>query len=293
MNKDTILPGGEGEIKATLSAGKRSGPMKKSIRVETNDPKNSNVTIFLAANVQVDFSLEPAYLSFGRVSKKDLGTERIVKVVGDDSTKFTITKLEPKGPGYDAQILPPEKEGEGQRISVKLKSDIAVGNFRSDLVVHSNHPKYPTTMININAVVLGHIQIQPERIYFRLIPGQEPEERIVSIMNTDKKQFKILSMNIEPEPIPNSSARQRSLVKYIEASKDDLEIAELEPDVNGNKRVSLKFKKGLNAGERVQGKVVIKTDDKAQETVTLYYHAFSQLPRDAEKGKTTPTKPTK
>jgi len=235
----------------------------------------------LVANVDVDFSLEPEYVSFGRITAGEIkDNERIVKVIGDDCTKFTITKVVPKEAGIVAKILPPEKEGEGQRISVTLSKDVPVGNFRSALEVHSTHPKYPMNLIQVSAIIMGHIQTQPERVYFRVVPNVETEERIITVFSADKSSnFKILSMNIEPEPIPNSTARQKSVITYLEATKDDLEMKMLEPDAEGKQRISLKLKRKFNPGERVQGKIVLKTDDKSQDSVNIYYHIFSELPR--------------
>ena len=47
-----IKPGQSSSIKATFNAGSYRGPVTKAIYVYTNDPKNSEVVLYLKADVQ-------------------------------------------------------------------------------------------------------------------------------------------------------------------------------------------------------------------------------------------------
>ncbi|MBN2382421.1 DUF1573 domain-containing protein [bacterium] len=281
--KDLIPPGQEGEIKATLRVGKSKNSMKKAVYVETNDPDNKKVTLFLVANVKIDFTLEPSFVSFGRVSKEELGQEQIIKVIGDDSLNYKLTGVESDNPALEARILPPERDGEGQRVALKLNQKVSTGILKGMIKIKSNHPNYATILVSVHGIILGHIQVDPERLYFSIKPGQDNEVKIVTVTNTERKDYKILAMKIEADPIHKSSAQRHALITYLEAKPDDLIMKEIEPDSSGNKRISFTLNRKLNPGERLQGKVVLTTDDKTQEQVTIVFHAFAQLARNQEK----------
>jgi len=67
-----IPPGGVGEIKATFKSKGYQGKVKKSVTVETNDPKKRTVRLTLKGSVVPDVKVEPRHLNFGKVCRHGL-----------------------------------------------------------------------------------------------------------------------------------------------------------------------------------------------------------------------------
>lgn len=276
LSNDIIVPGESGEIKATLTAGGNQGFMKKAILIETNDPDNKVITVFIKANIIIEFALEPYFVSFGQVTKGNIKVKKMIKVIGKDTSKYQIKDVGSKDRYIKAEILPPESDETGQRIALTLSGEIPIGPYRGSVVVHTDHPKHNTIIVVINAIVSGHIQAKPDRIFFRLIHGHDPKEKIITVTNTRKKDFKIVSIAIEPDTSIKKSAESKIPITNLDASKDDLDIKMLGPDTFGNQKISVRFKRDLKPGEHVRGSIVLTTDDVDQKTVSIYYNAFAQ-----------------
>ncbi len=54
-----VPPGGAGEIKATFKSKGYNGAVKKTVTVETNDPKNRMVRLSLAGKVLAEVAVTP------------------------------------------------------------------------------------------------------------------------------------------------------------------------------------------------------------------------------------------
>ncbi|MBW1713932.1 MAG: DUF1573 domain-containing protein [Deltaproteobacteria bacterium] len=55
----TIPPGGQGKITVKVNTAGYKGPVRKSVRVETNDPHNTRLRLYLEAQVTPVFSVKP------------------------------------------------------------------------------------------------------------------------------------------------------------------------------------------------------------------------------------------
>ena len=65
MSANEIPPGEEGKITVKVKSGSRQGPLRQTVKVQTNVPKRENMILTITANVLVDVAvLPPSLLRF-------------------------------------------------------------------------------------------------------------------------------------------------------------------------------------------------------------------------------------
>jgi len=235
------------------------------------------VTLKLKAFIEVEFSVDPTYLSFGRISKNEVAKPKIAQVVGKELAKLKVHKVEADSPYVETKLFPPEKKGKGQRVEVSLKKGLPVGSFRSKVLLHSNNSKMKTATLSINAYITGNIKLSPERVIFRVSTQNSRPTQVVKLTNNVKKDFQILSAEVMEDDSEPKAKRGRTT--YTKASKDDLIIKINKGKEAATANLALTFNKKLQTNERINGKIRVRTNDKEQEEVIVQYYAFSMAPR--------------
>lgn len=287
MSQDTILPGGEGEIKATLKAGRHKGKLRKNVNIYTNDPANRMVVVNIEAMIEVEFSVEPPYVSFARLKKNEAGKTQYVTVIGKDMDKLVIEKIDTNSPHVDAVYVAPDAENPKPRIAVTLKKSVPVGQFRTEVSVTSNNEKQPTTTFFVNAFVTGNVTATPSRMIFRVTPQMPHPTQVITIKNEENEDFEVTGFEVEDKPFPVQNNPKSNLV-HLQATKDDLKV-EIAPvnkdDKKDGVKITCTFERTLQPGQRLAGRMTVKTNDPEQPTLDVQYHAFAQAQQNLTSNK--------
>lgn len=122
------------------------GPIRANLRFETDDERKPNFNVSVTGLITGPIQIVPSALTFS--SRKD--AEVLVRKVTLTSKGrgFKIQNVENNSPHLAIETL--EKEsGKSYEIEVKLSPDAPKGQFRENLVIHTNNKEQPEITIPI------------------------------------------------------------------------------------------------------------------------------------------------
>ena len=154
LDKKELEPGEIAKLDVKLNITARSGSVVKTVFIETNDPVNPNVNLYLKAEVQVDIELTPSqYFNFDELK---LGKESTSKLILKNNSEQTVSFADVSvAPDYVTVNLPKEfslKPHEEYEIVAKV-TPINKGYFGCVLKMRTSNPEYPEISIQGSAVV--------------------------------------------------------------------------------------------------------------------------------------------
>jgi len=194
LSNNTILPGENGEIKATLNTVNYGGKVTKTISVLSNDPNTSNHKLTISGEVIEEISFKPKNINFGSF-RADNQSENTVKVSvkSQSGPDFKIVKVASSKPYVETSVSD-NQEGKFT-ITATLKNHHEIGRFSGKIFLESNSTKQPKTSIIFYGVVEGDITINQRRIYYGTVPeGREITKKLFVKIN--ESHIRILSSKI-------------------------------------------------------------------------------------------------
>ncbi len=265
MLTDTdIPPGGEGKIEVTFDSKHKTGQQKKSITVESNDPKNPRATLNITAFVEIVFGFEQYSLDVGRVRKGKQVSISTSMIVKDPSIAKTVafTSSSPQFSAKVVQAVPGSGSTPGRlTIEVHGTSDIPVGRINAALTARAGDGATPDATLPITGTVVGNVDITPEAVQFFVDTSKtnsESVKQVVKVISTvDGAQVHILSVK---------DVDQR-LMFHV-----DTLVADKQYEVT-----LVPIPAVMKARTNVSGAITITTDDKEQpETPVTYWISFGR-----------------
>lgn len=135
LKKDVVAPGESGEITATFKIGGRTGLQQKTVRVETDDPKQPSTTLTLKTAVGQWLSLQPSFIfwGFGEEPKTKTIVVRAAKnapvrdlKVSSSSSDFNL-KVQRVGEGGEFRIeVRPKQTSQPVSATLAIQADPAL-----------------------------------------------------------------------------------------------------------------------------------------------------------------------
>ena len=140
------------------------GPVESQALVHWNDHSYAPVRLTLRGIVTPIISLQPFPAVFFSVYQ-DEGGEGMVKIVNRDDRPLEITRLEPLGSHFTAQIrtLVPGAE---YALVVRVPAGTEFGRFQEGVVIHTNQPARPEVPVAVNVFVKPVLYASPEAVDF-------------------------------------------------------------------------------------------------------------------------------
>lgn len=274
LTRDVLKPGEIGEIEVTFDAMRYHGYINKRIDVYTNDPGNSHIELVLLAHVDVEFDIEPLIINFGQISLRDYGITRFATIHARDQENLEIVSIEKEGDFFDAEVVKPEKKDENYQLSISLNKNIKVGALRGKVTLHSNNAKVPEVSIDVAVYVKGHLKLKPRNGSFRIGSKSDPVQQVVYVEDTGNPDFMITDIVLVPsETLDTDSADKKTAP--LEITQKDFKF-NIEPVANkkGAIKITITFLKELEYGQRITGRLLIKTNEKSEPELQYQYHAF-------------------
>jgi uncharacterized membrane protein len=88
LDKDKLNPGEVATVDVTFNVGSKAGVNSKTIRISSNDPKNSTIIYRLSADVQKEIEISPSYFAFNQM---EVGKKKTSKITIKNTSKKSIT----------------------------------------------------------------------------------------------------------------------------------------------------------------------------------------------------------
>jgi hypothetical protein len=138
-------------LEVTLSREAEIGNLYGSIRLHTNNPKNSIVSVPVQAYIIGEITLRPQVFGFGTV-KKGATESREITVTKSREKTLAILKVESDLPWLltDVKVL---EKGSKYEITAKVGPDAPEGRVRGKVTIHTNNQKQPV----LTALVFAYV----------------------------------------------------------------------------------------------------------------------------------------
>ncbi len=257
LDSDVVEPGGATFISAKFDTTGFRGEKVKTIRVYTNDPKQTSTVLTLQGVVETDVVIEPERLNFKSVTRGEKATaEAIVSVRKGKGIKIVnIVSRSDKITVEKEDLSPKDRPDTRFRVRVTLSEDLPLGNFRSRVVMNTSSKETPVANLSVFAFVQGDLQLEPKNASFGLLEGPLKNGMIkeVVLKNLGKKPVSLLGVKSDHPEIEGS-------------------FSVLEP----GQRYAIKVTLRKSATGVIRGRLTLKTDstEKDQKEISLPVYAI-------------------
>ena len=251
---EVIPPGGEGKVSVKVNTVARQGSFTRSVKLATNDPSNSQITLSVKMDVGKEITIRPsARFSWYANIDEEVSKKFFVSSIDAD---FLISKIESRNPDFkiNYEKLPPNScdEKSCYEVNVTFSPRKAIARYSEIITIFSNSKKQPQTSLWITGKVKGPIQYEPESIAF-LVSAKKPNKPSATIL-LSKAQGGLKILDI----VSDNPAVKTSLTPIEEGKRYTLTVS-VDGDLKAIER------------NRLRGKITIKTaEDKQQEIIIPY-----------------------
>ena len=192
----TIPPGGVGQVTLQVNTTGYQGKITKSAQVTSNDPRQRQRKIYLAINVRTYIIVEPGTkILFRGTVGEDI--RRVVSIRAADDQPLEITKVQSNlRSAIDYKL---NRKDEAHQYELEVVSKATDRKTASGFItLHTNHPKKKVVKLSIHIRIRPELEAWPNTITFQegSQTGSKSKEskRVLTIMNTRGKNFRILEM---------------------------------------------------------------------------------------------------
>jgi hypothetical protein len=154
LSAKQVKPGESGQIEVRLNPS-GEGRVSKTIRVSTNDPKQSSILLSVRAYVEPEFIMSPRVINFGRVPHgKEVVSESIVTIpAGGSASLVTASTTDENLSVRLGAVL--DSNGKSQRIIVALKPDAKEGDHFGVVVIKTTSKFMPELKLIVRSSVIA------------------------------------------------------------------------------------------------------------------------------------------
>ncbi len=256
-----IPPGGEGKIEVTFDASHKKGDQKKSITVESNDPRSPRSILGISAFVEVLFGFDESNLDLGRFLRGQSISKTAVLIVKDQSLIKSIT-FTSTSPYITAKLTksPEVSDPDPSRLIVEISSkpDIPIGPLNASITAHAAGDSALEASLPVAGKALGSIDITPDYIQFLVDTtgaNPKPGKQTISIVTTaDDGKVHLLGVKESNQWLTCKADTVQAGKKY--------EITLMPKPTT------------LRARQNVSGTITIKTDDAKQPSTNISYYIY-------------------
>ncbi|MGA7614491.1 MAG: DUF1573 domain-containing protein [Thermoanaerobaculia bacterium] len=266
-----IKPGATGKVTAHVDTTAFTGPITKSITIQTNDPKTPSSQLTLKATVKPYVEAFPAQFVRFTLTQGDKQTQT-VKVFSAEPQAFEITGIENPKDYITVNTQKIEKKedrvefganGQNQyAVNISIDSTKAKPGILSDRVIIKTNSKHqPELPININGIVRPTYSVMPTALNFGEVTAGDPAAVRTVVLQTNENQ--------NPGDFRVTKA---------ESSDPSAFTAEVIPGAApGQFQLLIRVKDGAKTGN-LDGSVKIQTTDSINPTFTLPVRGVVKAP---------------
>lgn len=201
LKKKVFEPGESGEMTVTFNPQHRQGPQPKNITVTYSEPAGTPQTLLsITSNVQPLMVIEPPKMYLMEVDAKT-GKSTEINVSGRKSD-FKVEKIVSTNEnllvtvGDKREVMINGQEFQQYPISVSIKPNTPIGEFQTQLEIHTNEPTKPVENYMFVADVVGELRATPQKLQLRAYTPNIPFANIVNLESRSGKAFKVLSVDV-------------------------------------------------------------------------------------------------
>lgn len=258
LTSTDIPPGGEGKIEVTFDSSHKKGQEKKSVTVESNDPRNPRATLNISALIEVVFGFDEYGLDLGKIRKGQSVSKTTSLVIKDPSIIKTIN-FSSTSPYINANILnTPEAEKGRLNVEISAKSGMPPGRINETITARAGDTPALEATLPIRGGVIGNFEITPEYLQFHIDSSKgnskSAKQIIKLVAAVDEAKFHLLEVR---------DADQRLTFRI------DTLLKGKQYEISASPKSAV-----ISSRQNVSGAVTITTDDKEQPIMSIPYGIY-------------------
>jgi len=256
-----IKPGDTGKVTLHVDTTAFSGPIAKSVAIESNDPNNSTTQVTIKAVVKAYVDASPAGFVRFNMLLGDTQTQSVVLYSAEEE-EFQITKIEASADWVTVAFRKMEKREElipnvgrpGQnqyRVDITAGPAAKIGALAERVRILTTSKHQPEYQVSISGVIRPAYRVDPAGVNFgEVTPAETAATRAVLLRSNDLK------------------TPDRFVVTKAESSSP-LVVANVRLGVNkGEYEVTLQIARDAKPGQ-FEGQIRIFTNDTVTPVVTV------------------------
>jgi len=260
VSNKTIEPGKSGEINTTFKTKGYQGRVTKTVRVQTDDPGNPNITLKISGTIVAEVMMEPRSVNFGNL-KSGEEAAREVTLSFAPGKNISIKDLSSTSAFFKIETQPLDGDEEGVVVRITAHKALPIGCNTERITILTSSERMGTLQIPVYAFVQGDIAISPQILSFRKSGTTGLTSRTLTVA-TSGAEFKIAGVEV-------SSTLFTAETKEVEPGK--------------KYEIVVKMADAVKDG-RIHEKLLIKTDNAQQPLITIPIYGsvgdFSKMKND-------------
>jgi hypothetical protein len=162
--KPVIPPGEEGEITVRWDTGRARGEVSGQVVLHLDDPTQPPIVLLLKGVVKPPVEIVPSRPVLLSVFRGE-SAEQTVAIINNEERPLAITRLEPLGGHFRADVRPVEP-GKVFRVSLTLPAETPPGRYVEALNVYTDRPERSPIRIAVNILVRTELYTFPDSVDF-------------------------------------------------------------------------------------------------------------------------------
>jgi hypothetical protein len=219
-----FAPGEEGSISFEFDSTWFSGPVTKTITIDSNDLAQPTTVLTVGARIQEELRAAPAIVSVGEISKEktaefSVSVDLIAKAKGTDiaANPASVAKIPADqesirkelaaatstlkiiGVTTSSKFLAAEyapQPGNRQQIRIRLRGPLPSGPFRERVTIWNSSTFQKEYVVPVIAEVVGHLRPSTRYLEFGVVKLGDKSRRLLTL-TSDDESFKAESVVVE------------------------------------------------------------------------------------------------
>jgi len=190
-----VKPGESGKIPIKISTKKGSGPLSKSITVNTNIAgKDATLRLTIKGEVWQPVQVSPPSAAFGRITAAQANDDipRKLTIINNIEGELKLTNVRSTSPSFKAEIKPLEP-GKKFELLVSIVPPLKEGNNTGKITIETGLEEPATIEVPVYAFVTAPVDVTPTQL--NLTSGRSaPMKRQFYIRCHDNKPFEVTNV---------------------------------------------------------------------------------------------------
>lgn len=193
-----VEPGKTGVIPIQLNPLSFSGPVSKSITVNTSDPAQRTALLEVKASVWRAVEVAPTSAYFTVTEDQQTNETRIVRILNNEEEPLRLSEPKSSSPIFKATVkeVKPGKEFE---VHVALTPPVTELSSRGTVTVETSSKKVPMVSIGAFAMMQPALSVSPSQIFLQAGPQASNRPHLVTIRVNSTNQVEISEPAINVE----------------------------------------------------------------------------------------------
>lgn len=222
--KDVFLPSESGKISFEFDSSNFSGPLVRTLTLDTNQIRNTTQTLTFSANVVEEIRALPALLGVGEVlpeytkawliqlpvslrasgaepesvpaHAEKAGVPALIAGRLKDAPEVKPLFATSSHPAIVAEIVPPDAKNKDHQLKVTFKGGLPIGPLREKVSVWNSSRYLKELVVPIYGDVVGHVKQSAKYVEFGVVSRPELVRRALTF-TSDRKDFVVESVTAE------------------------------------------------------------------------------------------------